>query len=160
MTTSPFHCLTPSAEASFEGFFLETLSEVGSMNLVLAISSDDASLKMLESLHKITSGLLLLNAVYYESDHLRFLSRSETEDFYRRWNLPINWLRPEGQRLGAAKSREARSPVSLLQPLLLAHQISHIIATDPRVFSWAFQSPRDAQIYSVEPSVLDMASAI
>ena len=155
MTTSPFHFLAPSAEASFEGFFLETLSEVGSMNLVLAISSDDASRKMLESLRKITSGLLLMNAVYYESDHLRFLSRSEMEDFYRRWNLPINWLRPE-----APKSRESRSPVSLLQPLLLANQISHIIATDPRVFSWASQSPRDAQIYSFEPSVMDMASAI
>ena len=155
MTTSPFHFLAPSAEASFEGFFLETLSEVGSMNLVLAISSDDASQKMLESLRKITSGLLLMNAVYYESDHLRFLSRSEMEDFYRRWNLPINWLRPE-----AINSRESRSPVSLLQPLLLANQISHIIATDPRVFSWASQSPRDAQIYSFEPSVMDMASAI
>lgn len=160
MTASPFHCLALSEGASFEGFFLETLSEVGSMNLVLAISSDDASTKMLESIRKITSGLLLMNAVYYEADHLRFLSRSEAEDFYRRWNLPVNWLRPGGHQHGVTASRNSQSPVSLLQPLLLAHQISHIISTDPRVFSWASQSPRDAQIYSVEPSVLDMASAL
>ncbi len=159
MISSPaIRYLSPEPGTSFERFFLETLSNVGSMNLVLALSSDPATAEMLESLRRITSGLLVLNAVYYESECLRFLGEEESDTFHRKWGLPVNWLRMGAGRNGSWKADGKPVPPFLLKPLLLSHNMTCLLATDPRVFAWADMSPVEADF--VGASTSPMAHAI
>ena len=151
-TASSLRCLAPASGASFESFFLETLSEVGSMNLVLALSSDPASAEMLERIRKITSGLLVLNGVYYESECLRFLGPLEAEAFHRKWGLPVKWLRMGGGRNGSWKADGQPCPPYLLKPLLLAHNMTCLIAPEPKVFAWAALAPVEPNLFGSEPA--------
>jgi hypothetical protein len=152
--------LSPEPGTSFDRFFLETLSEVGSTNLVLALSSDPATGEMLESLRRITRGLLVLNAVYYESECLRFLGKEETESFQKKWGIPVKWLRMGTGRNGSWKADGQPVPPYLLKSLLLSHNMTCLLAADPRVFAWAEMAPVDADLVGGGKTVPAMAHAI
>ncbi len=161
MNPSPaIRCLSPEPGTSFERFFLETLSNVGSMNLVLALSSDPATSEMLESLRRITSGLLVLNAVYYESECLRFLGGEESDAFHKKWGIPVNWLRMGAGKNGSWKADGKPVPPYLLKPLLLSHNMTCLMATDPRVFAWASMNPVEADLPEAGSKTPPMAHAI
>ena len=161
MNNAPsIRCLSPEPGATFESLFLGALSEVGSMNLVFALSSDPASSEMLESIRKITSGLLVINAVYYESECLRFLGEEESQVFHRKWGLPVKWLRMGGLRNGSWRAFGHPVPPYLLKPLLMSHNMTHLIATDPKVFDWAAMAPVEPDFPGPEASFPAMVHAV
>lgn len=130
-------CLSPEPGTSFERFFLNTISDIGSMNLAIALSGSPSCQEMLEQIRRITSGLLVLNGVYFESETLRYLGDEEAAAFYKKWGLPMRWLRLGTGGNGTWKAEGQPCSPSLLRPLLLSHNMTCLISPEPKVFSWA-----------------------
>ena len=117
-------------------FLLRILSEAGSMNLALALSTNAASKAMVQEIREATRGLLALKAVYYESECLRFLRPDEEERLAAEWGLPVTWLRMGHEGKGRWRETGILCPPDLLTPLLLANNIAWILAPEQKVLNW------------------------
>ncbi len=96
-TTSSVRFCAPAPGESSGQYALRIIEKIGSLEFALGLSRDEDSEVLLREIRLLTSGLLVLNAVYFEDGHIRVPQASEGELLEKKWGVPLKWLdRKEG----------------------------------------------------------------
>ena len=100
-TSSSVRFCAPAPGESSGQYALRIIEKIGSLEFALGLSRDEESEILLREIRLLTSGLLVLNAVFFEDGHIRVPQASEGEFLEKKWGVPLKWL----DRKDASRSR-------------------------------------------------------
>ena len=100
-TSSSVRFCAPAPGESSGQYALRIIEKIGSLEFAVGLSRDEESEILLREIRLLTSGLLVLNAVFFEDGHIRVPQASEGEFLEKKWGVPLKWL----DRKDASRSR-------------------------------------------------------
>ncbi|MCL4462098.1 MAG: hypothetical protein M1297_10410 [Nitrospirae bacterium] len=128
--TSTIRFCAPAPGESSGQYALRIIEKIGSLEFALGLSRDEGSEILLREIRLLTSGLLVLNAVFFEDGHIRVPQASEGELLEKKWGVPLKWLSRQEGSMRRPNGLSTVYPAGQLEEILQENRITVLLTAN------------------------------
>ena len=142
-TSSVRFCAPAPGESSGQ-YALRIIEKIGSLEFALGLSRDEDSEILLREIRLLTSGLLVLNAVFFEDGQIRVPQASEGELLEKKWGVPLRWLDRKEGALRRPGGLRTVYPADQLETILQENRIAVLLTANEGILPGHGRASQDS----------------